>query len=74
MVFRHVLNNTGFPMMGKPIRSNAVLLSMRFCIHRYVASPIERKLDLHVALCDIFLTINFILWPDDWLTCTLRDA
>ncbi len=65
MVFRHVLNNIGFPMKGKPIRSNAVLLSMRFWIHRYVASPIERKLVLHVTLCDTFLTINLMLWPGD---------
>ncbi len=37
----HVLNNIGFPTKGKFIRSNSVLVSMRFRIHRNVTAPLE---------------------------------
>ncbi len=37
--FCYVLNNIGFPMKGKLIRTLSVLVCMRFRIHRHVAAP-----------------------------------
>jgi hypothetical protein len=52
MFFSHVLDNIGFPMKRKLIRSNSVLVYMCFRIHRYVAAPwkglvICEDIDLH---------------------------
>jgi hypothetical protein len=41
-VFCHVLNIIGYPMKEKLIRSNCVLVCMRFRIDRYVEAPGER--------------------------------
>ncbi len=45
-----VLNNTGFSMKEKFIRSNSVLVCMHFRIHRYVAAPLAFILDSKVQL------------------------
>ncbi len=39
--FGHDLNNIGFPTKGKLIRSNSVMVSMRFRIQRIVTAPLE---------------------------------
>ncbi len=39
----HILNNVGFPMKGRRIRSKSVLVCTHFRIHRYVAAPPGRN-------------------------------
>ncbi len=38
--FCHVLNNMGFPIKGKLVRSNTVLVCMGLRIHCYVPAPL----------------------------------
>jgi hypothetical protein len=69
--FFQVLNNIGFPMKGKLIRSNYVfgVYRMRFRIHRYVAAPPEAEISKNYC-AKTQVHLRFCLWNIELVVLT----